>query len=329
MDTPEFKSPFRLRPLYMERVWGGRMLEKLYRRTLPDDSGPIGESWEVVDRPDEQSVVADGPLAGLTLHELWQNHRPAVFGEGTPESERFPLLVKVLDARDKLSIQVHPPAEIAAKLGGEPKTEMWFIAKADEDAALYIGVKPGVDRAKFAAAIHDGTVADVVHRLPAKDGEFIFVPSGRLHAIGAGLVIIEIQQNSDTTYRVFDWNRAGLDGKPRTLHVEESLQCIDFGDTAPAMGTGDGSILVNCPHFIVERLELAEESSMKWGRAGEFSVLTVVQGSVTFEGLPLQTGDFAIVPACLTARERGIRTEYGAVLLKTGFGGTRQSAAAK
>ena len=241
----------------------------------------------------------------------------------SPDSERFPLLVKVLDARDKLSIQVHPPSDVAAKLGGEPKTEMWFIAKADEDAALYIGVKPGVDREAFAAAIKDGTVADVVHRLPAKDGEFIFVPSGRLHAIGAGLVIIEIQQNSDTTYRVFDWNRMGLDGQPRTLHVEESLQCIDFTDTAPAMGTGDGSILVNCPHFIVERVELPEDSSMKWGRAGEFTVLTVVQGTANFEGLLLRRGDFAIVPACLTARGRGIRTGYGAVLLKTGFGGKR------
>ncbi len=322
MNITEVTTPFRLRPLYMERVWGGRMLANLYHRELPN-GGPVGESWEVVDRPNEQSVVNDGPLAGLTLHEVWEKHRVAVFGEHAPSAERFPLLVKILDARDKLSIQVHPPEDVAVKLGGEPKTEMWFIAKADEDAALYIGVKPGVDRAAFAAAIQDGTVAEVVHRLPVKDGDFIFVPSGRLHAIGAGLVIVEIQQNSDTTYRVFDWNRAGLDGQPRALHVEESLQCIDFTDTAPEMGTGDGSILVNCPDFIVERVALAEESSMKWGRAGEFSILTVVQGTAMWDGLPLRTGDFAIVPACLTARERGIRTELGAVLLKTGFGGTR------
>jgi mannose-6-phosphate isomerase len=186
-----------------------------------------------------------------------------------------------------------------------------------------VGVKPGVDRAAFAAAIKDGTVEEVVHRLPVKAGDFIFVPSGRLHAIGAGLVIFEIQQNSDTTYRVFDWNRVGLDGKPRTLHVEESLQCIDFTDTAPALGVADGSVLVDCPHFIVERVELGESASLKWGRAGEFSILTVVEGTATFEGLPLRAGDFLLVPACLTARERGIRTEHGAVLLKTGFGGTR------
>lgn len=322
MEPQTLIAPLRLRPLYMERVWGGRMIASLYGRELPG-TAPIGESWEVVDRADEQSVVADGPLAGLTLHELWQKHRTEIFGANAPESERFPLLIKILDARDKLSIQVHPPADIAPELGGEPKTEMWFIAKADEDAALYVGVQPGVDRDAFAAALKDGTVANAVHCLPAKDGDFIFVPSGRLHAIGAGLVIFEIQQNSDTTYRVFDWNRNGLDGKPRALHVEESLQCIDFTDTAPAMGVADGSILVQCPYFLVERVELGEDSSMKWGRAGEFSVLTVVKGRITWEGTPLGTGDFVLVPASLTARERGIQTDGGAVLLKTGFGGTR------
>jgi len=323
MEVTEITGPLRLRPLYMERVWGGRMLEQLYKRPLPQNGGPIGESWEVVDRNDEQSVVEDGPLAGTSLHELWENHRSAIFGEAAPDTPRFPLLVKILDARDTLSIQVHPPADVAARLGGEPKTEMWYIAKADAGAALYIGVKPGVDREAFAAAIKNGTVADVVHRIPVKDGDFIFVPSGRLHAIGAGLVIFEIQQNSDTTYRVFDWNRMGLDGNPRQLHVEESLQCIDFTDTDPHPGIADGSVLVDCPHFIVERVELGEDSSMKWGRAGEFSILTVVRGAITFEGLPMHAGDFLLVPACLTAKQRGLRAEAGAVMLKTGFGGRR------
>jgi mannose-6-phosphate isomerase len=320
MTLDSVTGPLRLRPLYMERVWGGRELETLYRRKLPEGSGPIGESWEVVDREDEQSVAEDGPLAGATLHELWQKHRREIFGETAPDAPRFPLLVKILDARDRLSIQVHPPAGVAEKLHGEPKTEMWYIAKADADAALYIGVKPGVDREAFAAAIQNGTVEDAVHRITVKSGDFIFVPSGRLHAIGAGLVIFEIQQNSDTTYRVFDWNRMGLDGKPRKLHVEESLQCIDFTDTAPALGMADGSVLVSCPHFIVERVQLGPGSSMKWGRVGEFSILTVVEGAVTFEGLPLRSGDFVLVPASLDAWQRGLRTDDGAVLVKTGFG---------
>src|SRR5688572_19839291 len=149
MEVFEINSPLRLRPLYMERVWGGRMLESLYKRALPENAGPIGESWEVVDRESEQSVVEEGPLAGATLHELWEKHRAVIFGEAAPDTPRFPLLVKILDARDTLSIQVHPPADVAARLNGEPKTEMWYIAKADAGAALYIGVKPGVDREAF------------------------------------------------------------------------------------------------------------------------------------------------------------------------------------
>ena len=134
----------RLKPLYMRRVWGGRSLEKAYGRKLPEADTPYGESWEVVDREDEQSVVDGGAHDGLSLHELWTNHRREVFGEGLPDSERFPLLVKILDARDKLSIQVHPPAEVAGDLGGEPKTEMWYIADAEPGAALYVGLKDGV-----------------------------------------------------------------------------------------------------------------------------------------------------------------------------------------
>jgi len=322
MEATAVTAPFRLRPLYMERVWGGRELAALYGRELPGKA-PVGESWEVVDRAEEQSVVEDGPFAGLTLHELWTTRRAEVFGERAPQAERFPLLIKILDARDRLSIQVHPPAAVAAELGGEPKTEMWFIAKAEQEAALYIGVQPGTDRESFARAIREGTVEQAVQRLPVRAGDFIFVPSGRLHAIGGGLVIFEIQQNSDTTYRVFDWNRAGLDGKPRALHVEESLRSIDYTDTSPAMGTADGSVLVDCAHFLVERVELREDASMKWGRAGEFSVLTVVSGTVSFEGRPFREGDFALVPAGLTARQRGLHTTGGAVLLKTGFGDSR------
>jgi mannose-6-phosphate isomerase len=325
-ETPAFTTPLRLRPLYMERVWGGRMLHSLYGRPLPD-GGPIGESWEVVDRADEQSTVCGGILDGHTLHSLWENHRAEVFGPAAPDTERFPLLIKILDARDRLSIQVHPPAEIAKELGGEPKTEMWYIAHAEENAALYIGVQPGTGREAFARAIADGTVEQCVHRIPVQAGEFIFVPSGRLHAIGGGLVIFEIQQNSDTTYRVFDWNRMGLDGQPRALHVEQSLECIDFTDTAPGMGTANGSLLVDCPHFIVERIQLVADTSMKLGRAGEFCLLTLISGDAALNGEPLQPGEFLLLPACLTARERGLRTEKGATLLKTAFGGTRSLAA--
>lgn len=316
---PEITAPLRLQPLYMERVWGGRVMESAFGRSLPESSGPIGESWEVVDRADEQSIVSEGPLAGMTLYELWHQHRSKVFGHAAPGSPRFPLLVKVLDARDTLSIQVHPPASLAPQLGGEPKTEMWYIAQADPDAALYVGVKPGVDRESFAAAIAQGTVADAVHHLPVRAGDFIFVPSGRLHAIGAGLLIIEIQQNSDTTYRVFDWNRMGLDGRPRALHVEESLQCIDYTDTAPQMGQSDGPVLVSCPYFKVERCNLTAGQWMCWGEPGEFSILTVVEGSAAAGDETLKTGDFRLIPACLPPEGRSLVSDAGAVLLKTTF----------
>ena len=222
-------------PIAMERVWGGRLLETHFHRSLPDVSAPYGESWEIVDREEAQSVVRDGPHAGKTLHQLWQGQREEIFGVGLPDSKRFPLLVKILDAREDLSIQVHPPAALAAELGGEPKTEMWYIAGAQAQSRLVVGLRSGVTRESFATAIHKGTVADLVHEIPVQAGDSIFIPSGRLHAIGAGLLIFEIQQNSDTTYRVFEWNRLGLDGKARDLHIEESLASIDFSDCEPTL----------------------------------------------------------------------------------------------
>lgn len=318
MIEPMVSSPIRFTPLYMERVWGGRSLEQAYQRRLPE-GGPIGESWEIVDRTDEQSVVVGGAFDGLSLHELWTRHRDEVFGATAPATPRFPLLIKILDARDTLSIQVHPPASIAADLAGEPKTEMWYIARADADAALYVGVRPGVDAARFARAIETATVEQAVHRLPVRSGDFIFVPSGRLHAIGAGLLIFEIQQNSDTTYRVYDWGRLGLDGKPRPLHVEQSLKCIDFTDTAPALGEARDGVLVTCAHFVVSEIVLAPNGRTVHGRPGEFSIVAVVDGQARLGDTPLATGDVVLVPAALAADARELSSEQGAKLLSTTF----------
>ncbi|BCX48430.1 mannose-6-phosphate isomerase [Haloferula helveola] len=283
-------------PLYMQRVWGGRTLESEYGRRLPDGA-PYGESWEIVDREDEQSVVADGPLAGKTLHELWTGHRGEIFGDGLPESPRFPLLIKVLDARDDLSIQVHPPAAIAPALGGEPKTEMWYIAQAEPGAKLYAGLKAGVTRGDFETALGDGTVADAVHAIEPTAGESIFIPSGRLHAIGAGFLIHEIQQNSDTTYRVFDWNRMGLDGQPRELHVESSLRSIDFNDYEPGMDEANGTVLAECEYFRVEKLDLSDGESFGNAKADRFSIFSVAEGQVAeADGRTFTKGDFFLLP---------------------------------
>lgn len=281
--------------MYMTRVWGGRTLEEVYNRELPDDQ-PYGEAWEVSDRSGEQSVVTDGSLAGATLHDLWTQQREEIFGSGL-EGERFPLLIKILDARDDLSIQVHPPADIAPDLGGEPKTEMWYIADAAPGAKLYIGLKNGVTSEQFEEAIAKGTVDQVVHAVEPKAGQSIFIPSGRLHAIGAGLLIYEIQQNSDTTYRVFDWNRVGLDGSPRDLHVSESMQCIDFSDYEPGMDEPEGNTIASCEYFVVDQLEIPEGGSLGNPDPDRFSIVSVVDGELrASDGRTFVPGDFLLLP---------------------------------
>ncbi|MDG1356854.1 MAG: class I mannose-6-phosphate isomerase [Akkermansiaceae bacterium] len=289
---------------YMERVWGGRELEKVFGRKLPASESPYGEAWELTDRPDEQSLVDHGPLKGTSLNELWQNNREEIFGTGFEDTRRFPLLIKILDARDKLSIQVHPPASIANELGGEPKTEMWYIADASPDAKLYVGLKAGITKANFHDAIEKGKVGDAVHCITPKRGDSIFIPSGRLHAIGAGLLIYEIQQNSDTTYRVFDWNRMGLDGKPRQLHIDPSMRCIDFEDIEPSMDQPDGINLAHCPYFCVDRLNISTNGVITNPDPGRFSIVTVISGEIeSSDGRIHKAGDFLLLPkACQDVR---------------------------
>ncbi len=291
--------PIRFNALYQERVWGGRSLEEIYNRQLPKADVPYGESWEVTDRQDEQSVVVGGEYDGCTLNQLWRENRDEVFGSGL-QGERFPLLIKILDCRDDLSIQVHPPAELADELQGEPKTEMWYIADADPGAKLYVGLKQGVTRESFEQSLADGTVADQVHAISARSGESIFIPSGRLHAIGAGFLIYEIQQNSDTTYRVFDWNRRGLDGKPRELHVEQSLRCIDFNDFEPSMDEPMGpnkSCISDCEYFYIDKLSISGGGALGNPDPERFSIVTVVSGVMEDEaGERYQAGDFVLMP---------------------------------
>ncbi len=299
-------QPILFPPIHQSRVWGGRRMETLLGQTLPDATTPFGEAWAVSDRPEAQSTTVDG----VTLHDLWTKHRAEVFGENAPSSDRFPLLMKILDACDDLSIQVHPPASMAEALKGEPKTEMWFIAHAEPGAKIYAGLKNGKTQADFEEALQDGTVADVVHVIPARTGDCLFIPSGRVHAIGAGLLIYEIQQNSDTTYRVFDWNRVGLDGKPRELHVRQSLQSIDYADFEPAVQTmePDGT-LVKCEYFDVRLCERAGPV----GKPGEGVTVAVVQGAINVGGTVMKAGDFAVIPACLNAAAREVVPEDGEV----------------
>lgn len=307
--------PLTFHPIFKERVWGGREIHKLYKKQLPAGK-PIGESWEISDRPDDESVVANGPLAGKSLRWLMQHHGAELLGTAKPASgNRFPILCKILDAREKLSLQVHPPARKATELGGEPKTEMWFIANADAEAELYVGLKRGVTRAQFEKKITNGTVADCFHRIGVKKGDVMFLPSGRVHAIGSGLVIFEIQQNSDTTYRVFDWNRAGLDGKPRELHVAQSLESIDFEDFEPKLASGFEQIgdvqyrlLVDDPLFKVTEMKIDDPETVSLPE-GAMQIVVAINGGIkaysrdSGPGLALSAGQFCLMPASLAKPE--------------------------
>jgi mannose-6-phosphate isomerase len=311
--------PYRFTPLLMERVWGGRALAQ-FGKPLPPDKF-IGESWEISDRDEAQSVVANGADKGKTLRQLVETLGPQLFGAncsssngaGVPACGRFPLLIKLLDARERLSLQVHPPATVAAKLGGEPKTEIWYIMDAVPDAHLIAGLRRGVTRADFERALRGSSepLADLVHRIPVSKGDALFVPSGRIHALDAGLIIAEIQQNSDTTYRVFDWNRVGLDGKPRPLHIKESLASINVRDFEPAkaaprtenLGANSLRRILECDHFHVHELTL-QEPQPEVCDSSSFHIIGCVESTLAIRcnGISeerLTTGKFALLPAAL------------------------------
>jgi mannose-6-phosphate isomerase len=315
--------PLTFHPVFKERVWGGRNLAALYKKPLPAGV-PIGESWEITDRPGDVSVIANGPLAGKDLRWLMEHHQPDLLGETKPQNGRFPLLIKLLDAEEKLSLQVHPPADLAGGLGGEPKTEMWYIAHAAAGAELYAGLKRGVTRELFERQIQSGRVAESFHRLPVKPGDALFLPSGRVHAIGGGLVIFEIQQNSDTTYRVFDWNRTGLDGQPRELHIAQSLASIDFNDFEPPLidsafaSAGRFRIrsLVKHPLFKVDQFRALSPETLTL-RQPRVRIVAILENRVKVSDgthwLELQPGQFALIPASVKVAE--IACEMGSAFL--------------
>ncbi len=296
MTTEVSIKPIKFKPIYQERVWGGTdFQEKLGRDDLPEGK-VIGESWELVDRPEAQSVTE----RGSSLRELIETAPEQVMGSGWRAEWPFPILVKWLDCQDKLSLQVHPPAAIAPELNGQPKTENWYIADAAPHATLMAGLKKGVTRDDFEAGLKANELEGLVHSISVKSGESMFIPSGRIHAIGGGNLILEIQQNSDTTYRVYDWGRVGLDGTPRELHIEESMRSSDFEDFEPdtLKPEGEDQTLAMSDVFNLYRRTLTLGKTLKFP-SGEPRIVSVVSGSLKESGgCELRLGDNVLLPAC-------------------------------
>jgi mannose-6-phosphate isomerase len=294
------REVLQFQPIYQERVWGGRRLETELGREVPAGP-PIGESWEIVDRPEAQSRVRGGRFGGTTLRDLITHHAAELMGPEWKASAPFPILVKWLDCSDRLSLQVHPPAEVAASLQGEPKTENWYVAHSAPGASLFVGLKRGVTRAAFEKALAKGTAEDSINKVSVAAGDSILVRSGQVHAIDAGNLILEIQQNSDTTYRLYDWGRSGLDGKPRKLHVQESLSSILWKEDPPQLvrAAPTSGTIASCDEFSIRRVVLGRGESMRIVAGEQPRILSVAAGGVTATGpapRPLRMGDNALIP---------------------------------
>ena len=286
-------EPLVFEPYLRPQIWGGRRLGERLGKRLPD-RGPYGESWEISAHPHHVSRVAEGPLAGTLLADLWAQHARSWLGASTPPDPEFPLLIKFLDCRELLSVQVHPNDAAARRLLGEPrgKTEAWVVLDADATGRIYAGLKPGVDRAVLETHLDAGTVAECLHEFSPRPGDCILLPAGVVHAVGGGVLIAEVQQSSDATFRLFDWNRPGADGRPRPLHRRESLESIDWSagpirpieaGPLPVDGDSDGNgeeasrqRLASCAYFEIERYRLA--TSLVSPHDDRLSIWTVLAG---------------------------------------------------
>ncbi len=302
--------PLLLQPVYKDYIWGGKRITRHYGREGTPDV--CAESWEVADRPEGMSTVINGTLKGQTLHELVETMGERLLGSGCCDT-MFPLLIKVIDAKQDLSVQVHPNDDNAHTTGGEAKTEMWYVLDAEPNATIYAGLKPGVTQQAFEAALAEGELETVaLAKVPASPGRAVFVPGGRVHAIGAGCLLLEIQQNSNTTYRVYDWGRVGNDGNPRELHMQQALQVIDWKNAAPEVvppqprtptGANQWWEIIHCPFFKTARAELREPEEVTHD-GSSFHALFVTKGTVLIGAngvmASASVGTSCVVPAAAT-----------------------------
>ena len=301
--------PLRFQPILKELIWGGRRLETVLHKRL----GPgahYAESWELSDHRHDVSVVADGPLAGARLRDLIETRGPELLGSHLDQRTQFTLLVKFLDAHQVLSVQVHPDNATGKRLANDNgKTEAWVILHAEPGSLIYAGLKPGVTRGDFARAIETGAVEPLLHRFEARPGDCVNIPAGTVHAIGAGIVLAEIQQMSDATFRVFDWGRLGADGKPRALHLAEALEATDFEagpvDPLPTppepIAGGTREALARSPYFALERLRLHGPTPV--GQSDRFTIVVGLDGAAEVRHAGKRTslarGETVLLPAAL------------------------------
>lgn len=303
--------PLRFEPIFRRYIWGGRRLGTVLRKPIGANLD-TAESWEVVDRGPDQSRVLAGPLAGKSLGELVRLHGSELFGKDYPQA-RFPLLYKLLDANQPLSVQVHPNDAAAAQLSppDSGKTEAWVVLAAEPGSVLYAGLKRGFDRSALERELARGTCHLCLHRVEPQPGDCLFLPAGTVHALGAGLLIAEIQQSSDATFRLFDWNRVDAEGRPRPLHIEAALAAIDFrlGPINPQVPTptADPSVsrLVSCDKFVLDRWRIAERTVIDL-RDG-CHIISVIEGAILVRNDPigqsLTVGGTVLLPASLAQVE--------------------------
>jgi len=267
--------PFRFNPVYKDYIWGGSRIPKLFHRNQPE--GTYAESWEISTHPDGETTIANGPLVGKTLCDLLPVHKTALLGTDV-QGDDFPLLLKLIDARDTLSVQVHPNDANAAAVNGDPKTEMWYFLEGDGKPHIYCGFKAGVGKDEFLKALENKTFADILQSVPVRKGGAVFVPGGQVHAIGAGCLILEIQQNSNTTYRIYDWDRVDANGKGRELHIDKALRVIAWGDNGDPVCRTDGTEIKTSPYFRLDRFDLSTDR--KFILSGKsFHALFIAEGS--------------------------------------------------
>ncbi|MCG8583513.1 MAG: class I mannose-6-phosphate isomerase, partial [Pirellulales bacterium] len=311
--------PLTFKPIFRHYLWGGTRLESVLGKNTGGEA--TAESWEIVDHGKDQSVVANGELAGRTLGSLVRDHASELLGEGHSDATQFPLLLKYLDCNKDLSVQVHPNDAQGALLDPPDlgKTEAWVVMAAEPGAKVYAGLKRGFDRAAFERELNRGTCELCLHSFEPAAGDCIFIPAGTVHALGAGLLVAEIQQASDTTFRLFDWNRVGADGRPRELHIAEGLDVIDFerGPVDPQIPqpTDQKNVerLVDCDKFVLERWTLSEPQSI--GGDGICRIVAVVEGEVTLGGESLPLGSSALLPAAADAMEFSTPTSAVALVM--------------